>query len=86
MLNAVRSSRCVVGSITSSGGDGVQRLVSYGKVGNMGDDPQFYVTMSLPVEMIMAAAQQEVAYTLLQWLPWCSSLCRYLAFREAAGG
>ncbi|HNU94609.1 MAG TPA: hypothetical protein PKM31_07235, partial [Bacillota bacterium] len=39
VLNAVRSSRHVVGSITSSGGDGVQRLVSYGKVGNMGDDP-----------------------------------------------
>jgi len=63
VLNAVRSSRHVVGSITSSGGDGVQRLVSYGKVGNMGDDPKFYVTMSVPVEMIKAAAQREVAYT-----------------------
>jgi len=63
VLNAARSSRYDVGSITSTGCDGVQRLISYGKVGNSVDDPQFYVTMSVPVAMIEAAAKREVAYT-----------------------
>ena len=62
VLNAVRSSRYDVGSITSTGCDGVQRLVSYGKVGGPGDDPQFYVTLSVPVAMIEAAAKREMAY------------------------
>jgi len=63
VLNAVRSSRYDVGSITSTGCDGVQRLISYGKVGSSSDDAQFYVTMSVPVTMIEAAAKREVAYT-----------------------
>lgn len=63
VLNAVRSSRYDVGSVTSTGCDGVQRLIAYGKVSCSGDDPQFYVTMSVPVAMIEAAAKREVAYT-----------------------
>ena len=63
VLNAVRSSRYDVGSITSTGCDGVQRLISYGKVGSLGDGPHFYVTMSVPVTVIEAAAKREVAYS-----------------------
>ena len=63
VLNAVRSSRYDVGSVTSTGCDGLQRLISYGKVGSSNDDPQFYVTMSVPVAMIEVAARREVAYT-----------------------
>jgi diguanylate cyclase (GGDEF)-like protein/putative nucleotidyltransferase with HDIG domain len=63
VLNAVRSSRYDVGSITSTGCDGVQRLISYGKVSCSGDDPLFYVTLSVPLAMIEAAARREVAYT-----------------------
>ncbi len=60
--NAARSSRYDVGSVTSTGCDGVHRLVAYGKVFFIHDDPQFYVTMSMPISMIEAAAKRNVAY------------------------
>jgi len=63
VLNAVRASRYGVGSITSTGYDGEQRQIAYGRVSAIGDDPQFYVTMSVPVALIDAAAKREVAYT-----------------------
>ena len=43
-----------------TGCDGVQRLISYGKVGSLGDGPHFYVTMSVPVTVIEAAAKREL--------------------------
>jgi diguanylate cyclase (GGDEF)-like protein len=62
VLNAVRSSRYEVGSMTSLGCDGVRRLITYGKMCNINDNPQFYMTMSLPVSIIEAAAKRKIAY------------------------
>lgn len=62
VLNAVRSSRYEVGSLTGLGCDGVRRLITYGKMCNINDNPQFYMTLSLPIPVIEAAAKRKMIY------------------------